>query len=87
MTHQGSDGRRSGVEYGHLVPFHDLPPTVRLGIVQRPLIQYAGDALQERPEDQVPLMLDNLRAMGPGLKKPAKPGVNETAKRDAGPYE
>lgn len=41
----------------------------------------------ERPEDQVPLMLDNLRAMGPGLKKPAKPGVNETAKRDAGPYE
>jgi hypothetical protein len=25
--------------------------------------------------------------MGPGLKKPLKPGVAETAKRDAGPYE
>lgn len=41
----------------------------------------------DRPEDQVPLMLDNLRVMGPGLKKPEKPGVAETAKRDAGPYE
>jgi hypothetical protein len=41
----------------------------------------------DRPEDQLPLMVDNLRAMGPGLKKPARPGVNETANRDAGPYE
>jgi len=41
----------------------------------------------DRPEDQLPLMLDNLRVMGPGLKKPGKPGVDETAKRDAGPYE
>jgi mono/diheme cytochrome c family protein/peroxiredoxin len=41
----------------------------------------------DRPEDQVPLMLDNLRVMGAGLKKPEKPGVEETARRDAGPYE
>jgi mono/diheme cytochrome c family protein len=41
----------------------------------------------DRPEDQMPLLLDNLRVMGPRLKKPGKPGVAETAKRDAGPYE
>jgi hypothetical protein len=41
----------------------------------------------DRPEDQMPLMLDNLQALGPRLKRPAKPHSDDAAKSDSGPYE
>ncbi|MGE5192210.1 MAG: redoxin domain-containing protein [Deltaproteobacteria bacterium] len=38
----------------------------------------------DRPEDQLPLMLDNFRAMGPRLKKAEKSRADEHPKSDSG---
>jgi mono/diheme cytochrome c family protein/peroxiredoxin len=37
----------------------------------------------ERPEDQLPLMLDNFRAMGSRMRKAQRPRNNDPAKQDA----
>ena len=38
----------------------------------------------DRPEDQMPLMVDNFRAMGPRMKKAEKRSSESAAERDAG---
>jgi peroxiredoxin len=38
----------------------------------------------ERPEDQLPLMIDNVRAMGPRLRRAERPRGGDAAKSEAG---
>ena len=56
--HEGADGCRGGVEDGDTIVGNELPETVGLGPVWRPLVHEAGRPVGERAVDEVAVTCD-----------------------------